>query len=160
MTSDDMLLARIERIEAELALGALINRYHKRADAFDWVGWSECFTGDAVYEMPHSFGKMEGRQRIHDVCKANMQGRLQKMQHIIVNASFELTGSDTATGSANVIFGAVPDKNKPGQNYVSGGRYRWEFRRLPDEGWLISRAEAEPVWNIGTSSGGVFDRSA
>ncbi len=131
-----------------LELEKLINMYQWRADEFDWAGWSECFTEDAVFDMPNYQGLLTGRKQIHDVCKASMDLACKVMQHLIVNVDFELTGKDTATGRANLIFIGLPDPDQQTQSYQSGGRYHWKFRRTTD-GWRICRGRLDFLWNNG-----------
>lgn len=153
MTIDE----RLEAIEFRFALEDLMLRYQQAADRHDWATWAACFTEDAVYEIPSSFGVMRGRKAIHDQCKTDMHDSFEKMQHIIVNQGYGRSGADSARGQANFVFAATPDAKHPGQNYVCGGRYRWEFRR--EEGdWLISRASAEYLWHVGNATGGAFKR--
>ena len=145
MTKDD---AKLTYLEDQLQLRKLINVYHWRADHFDWQGWSETFTEDAVFDLPNSFGLLRGRKEIRDVCKGNMAHVYKIMQHIMVNLDFEVTGHDTATGHANLIFSGVADLNKPTEYVQSGGRYNWEFLRTK-EGWRISKAHLVFLWSNG-----------
>lgn len=152
MTDAD-LASRIGRIEDELALRKLINAYHKRADAIDWARWAECFTEDATFEFK-SFGTMRGRQAIHDTCKAAMDPIYDIHQHIMVNLDFEVSG-DSATGTGNLLFVAMTDAAKLTDYYMAGGRYQWRFARTAD-GWRITHARLEWLWNNGADSDAVF----
>lgn len=134
-------------IADRLALEKLINVYHKAADAFDWRGWSETFTEDAVFEVRGGFGEMRGRAEIHDRPKAAMDAVYAHMQHIIVNADFEIEG-DVAGGTANLVYIGVFDAGRPHEYYMAGGRYSWRFVRRP-EGWRIARGLLEFLWNNG-----------
>ncbi len=145
---------RLQRIEHERALDKLINTYHKRADAFDWVGWAECFTEDAVFEFAGGFGVMRGRQDIHDKCKGQMDHVYRVMQHIMINLDFEVSG-ERATGTGNLIFVGVTDPQKATDFYMSGGRYRWQFA-LTKDGWKIAAAFLEFIWNNGADAAAVF----
>ena len=146
---------RIRLIEDELALKKLINTYHKRADAFDWVGWSETLTEDSLFEFVGGFGNMSGRRMIHDICKAQMDPVYDDFQHYMVNLDFEIDGSDTATGTGNIIFVAVEGGAKPTEIYMAGGRYNWKFVRTSD-GWRIKQTLLQWVWNNGQDKAGVF----
>lgn len=147
--------ARLQRLEDDLALHALINNYHWQADAFNWAAWADCFTEDAEFDFSAEFGTMRGRQQIHDTCKGNMDHVYAVMQHVMVNLAFELTGADTARGHGNLIFTALPDSARPEQNFQSGGRYNWEFARTP-QGWRIAKAKLEFIWTRGDNVGAVF----
>ena len=150
--------AKIKYLDDQLQLRKLINTYHWRADHHDWEGWSQTFTEDAVFDLPNSFGLLNGRKEIHDVCKGNMAHIYKIMQHIMVNLDFEITGPDSATGHANLIFTALADPSKPTQFVQSGGRYNWEFKRTP-AGWRIHRARLDFLWNNGGDKEAVFDTS-
>jgi ketosteroid isomerase-like protein len=145
---------RLQRIEDERAIEKLINTYHKRADAFDWVGWAQSFTEDALFEFAGGFGVMHGRQEIHDTCKGQMDHVYRVMQHIMVNLDFEVTG-DRATGTGNLIFVGVPDAQQASSYFMSGGRYRWKFART-NAGWKIAEAFLEFIWNNGADAAAVF----
>lgn len=140
--------ARIGYLEDQLQLQKLINTYHWRADQLDWQGWSETFTEDAVFDLPNAFGLLKGRKQIHDICKGNMAHVYKAMQHIMVNLDFEITGADSASGRANLIFSGIADPAKPTEYVQSGGRYQWEFRRTRD-GWRIAKAHLIFLWSNG-----------
>ena len=120
---------RLSAIEDELALRRLIHRYHQTSDALDWAGWSETFSKDAVFE--NQFGPQHGRPEIHDLCKKRFGKAFQAFQHIIVNLDFDIVG-DSATGSGNLLFAGVRNKEEPDKYYLAGGRYAWTFRREAD----------------------------
>jgi ketosteroid isomerase-like protein len=149
------LEARLQELEDQLALTKLINSYHRRADAFDWEAWADCFTEDAEFDFANEFGTMCGRRVIHDVCKSNMDHVYEVMQHVMVNLDFEVTGADTAIGHGNLIFTALPHADQPHLNFQSGGRYDWEFKRTLD-GWRIAKAHLDFIWSQGENVGAVF----
>lgn len=149
---------RIQRIEDELALNKLINTYHKRADAFDWAGWADTFVDDAVFEFDTGFGLMEGKQMIHDTCKAAMDHVYEDQQHIMINLDFDIDG-DSATGTGNLIFAATTDASNPVDHYMAGGRYRWKFQRTA-QGWRIKHTNLQWLWNNGADKDSVFNAKA
>lgn len=146
--------SRLQRIEDERALEKLINTYHKHADVFDWIGWADCFTESAVFEFTGGFGVMRGRKDIHDKCKGAMDHVYEVQQHIMVNLDFATT-ADGATGTGNLIFVGIADKNNPANFYMAGGRYKWTFARSAD-GWKIAEAFLEFIWNNGADADAVF----
>lgn len=149
----------VEQLSDHLQLEKLINTYHWRADSLDWVGWSETFTEDAVFNLPNSFGLLKGRKEILEVCRGNMAHVYKIMQHIMINLDFELTGADSATGHANLIFTGVADPSEPTQYVQSGGRYVWEFRRTA-AGWRIHKAHLDFIWNNGGDKESVLKSKA
>jgi|SRR5690606_12862510 len=148
------LESRIQRLEDESALTKLINTYTILPDAFRWVEWADLFTDDAEFRLENSFGVLKGKQEIHDVCKGNMDHVYDDQQHYIVNVDVTING-DTATGTANLVFIGLPDKNDPVTHFMGGGRYAWKFRRTAD-GWRISDASLRFIWNNGVDEDGVF----
>lgn len=136
-------------------LKQLITDYLNLADSRRWEEWVLCFTEDAVFDLPNSFGRMEGRKNIFDVCVGAMEGTWSNTQHMIVNMDFDVDG-DCAKGTANIIFVGVPADGAPTQSYMMGGKYRWQFVRT-DEGWKIADAWEEFLWNNGGGMEAVFD---
>ncbi len=150
------LQARLDRLDTIQALTHLINSYHQTADRFDWEAWADHFVDDATFYFEHGFGEMTGRDGIRDICKSSMDPFYDLMQHIMVNLDFEITGSNTASGRANLIFTAVFDTDKRDNYYQAGGIYRWDFVKTA-KGWLISKAYLDFVWNNGNDATGVFE---
>lgn len=155
--TDNSLEARIQRLEDLAALEKLMNRYHKTADAFDWEAWAESFTEDAEFQFAGDFGfpTMVGKRQIHDTCKGLMDHVYQDMMHYMVNLDFDLTGPDSATGTGNIVFVALTDASKPDKFLMSGGRYRWEYRKTA-QGWRIHRTVLHFLWNNGADEEAVF----
>lgn len=149
---------RITRLEELAALDKLMNTYHWRVDQFDWEGWADCFTEDAVFEMPNLFGTLRGRNEILSTCKGAMAHVYDEIQHIMINLDFELTGADTATGHGNLIFAGVENRNAPEKAYTTGGRYTWKYVKQAD-GWRIKHSTCLFLWNNGASGSTVFDGS-
>ena len=139
---------RIRSIEDELALGRLINTYHKTADAFDWRGWSECFSENAIFV--NQFGPHHGRKEIRELCAKRFGKAFKVFQHIIVNLLFQVSG-DSATGSGNLIFVGMRDENKKSNYFLGGGRYEWQFIRTA-EGWKIEHGDLTFLWDNTSSS--------
>jgi hypothetical protein len=146
---------RIRLIEDELAIKRLIDRYGRRADDFDWLGWSETLTEDSVFDFEGGFGLMRGRQQILEVCRDSMDPIYDDFIPYMLNILVDVDGSDIATGTGNIIFLALTDKDKPEQFLATGGRYRWEFRRT-SIGWQIARTHLQFIWNNGADNDQVF----
>jgi hypothetical protein len=116
------------------------------------------FTEDAVFTIPGAFGILTGRKEIHDVSKAALAALYQTTQHYIVNLDFEIDG-DSATGSGDLIYCALPDAGQPTGYYLTGGRYRWTFARTP-AGWRIATASLNFLWNNGAGNGSVLAKTS
>lgn len=146
------LEARLQVLEDKEALGALMNRYCRTADAKDWQAWGMCWTEDALFDFG-PFGQHHGRDTIRDVCSESEEP-YQDMQHSITNMQFEVDG-DRATGTAYLWFAGVPDKTKPHEHFDIGGPYKWEFERGAD-GWQLSKMELRVAWTVGADDDAVF----
>lgn len=136
--------SRLQRIEDERAIEKLVNTYAKRADAFDWAGWSETFTEDAIFDTAGMFKLMKGRQIIHDLFKGDMDDLYENMQHVIVNLDFDVAG-DCASGTGNLIFAGTMDKDQLTRCHMAGGRFTWDFVRTKG-GWRFSHTRLEVLW--------------
>lgn len=150
----ESLEARLQSLEDERALRRFIATYTQRGDALDWEGWAELFTEDAVFTIPGAFGTLTGRKEIHDVSKETLGPVYQVTQHYIINLDFEIDG-DRATGRGDLIYSALPDRDKATSYYLTGGRYTWTFMRT-SEGWRIWRATLNFLWNNGVGAEAVF----
>jgi hypothetical protein len=144
----DDLAARLQTLEDKQALASLLNRYIQAVDSFDWVGWGECWTADAVANLGSQHGLLEGRDAI---VAASRQGRAiyearGGMQHILINLEFELDG-DTATGTGNLLYASSVDSAGAPPDRAIGGKYRWRFMREAP-GWQIARADLVRTWNF------------
>jgi len=155
MAMDNAIIARLERLEAKADLHALVQRYVTTADARQWRDWVQCFTPDAQFDLPNSFGLMKGRDEIYDVCVGKMDHVWAHTQHNVVNRDFQVDG-DTASGTANIFFSGLPVDADPTESYAMGGRYRWKLTRESGGQWAMADAWEEFIWNSGSAQEAVF----
>jgi hypothetical protein len=132
MTTLGDLAARLDRVEAELALHRLAHNYCIGADHRDRVRWEAIWTTDAVWET--------GPDRIFtgiDAVRAAVEQQWRTfpiMQHATANHTVEIHG-DSATGRSDVVVLAqLPDHRWS----VGGGTYEDEYRREAGT-WRIAR---------------------
>lgn len=159
MATDNAIIARLERLEAKADLGSLVQRYVTTADCRQWREWVTCFTPDAQFDLPNSFGLMKGREEIYDVCVSKMDHVWAQTQHNVVNRDFRVDG-DTASGTADISFTGLPVDADPTGFYAMGGRYRWKFTKDRDGNWAIADAWEEFIWNNGSEQQSVFANEA
>ncbi|MFA7556139.1 MAG: nuclear transport factor 2 family protein [Spongiibacteraceae bacterium] len=136
---------RLRRLEDELALRTLMNKYHWYPDHYQWDNYRELWTKDMEFEVVSANRKYVGINEAMVRLRAGLEDRYEDCQHAIVNKRFEFIDDNHANGFGNLIFVGVPKKSEPNSNYMSGGRYRWEFVRTSN-GWRISKSSIEFIW--------------
>jgi hypothetical protein len=142
MTDIPDLLARLERIEAELALYRLARQYCIGADHRDLELWRQVWTPDAVWDT----GPDRVFTGIEAICAAvREQWRaFPIMQHGTVNHVVDIT-HDSATGRSDVIVHVQLDDT----NWITGGgTYTDEYRRH-DGQWRIARRTVTRPFDLG-----------
>lgn len=135
MTTIDELVARLDRVESELALYRLAHDYCAGADHRDEGRWLSVWTTDAVWaagdDPDHTFTGI-------DAITAAVRRQWETfpiMLHATSNHVVEIDG-DHATGRCDaVVIVQLPDL----QWIVGGGSYDDEYRRDPEHGWRIRR---------------------
>lgn len=129
----------------EMLLRNHINKYHWYADNFMWDEWSKLLSEDTEFEVASAGRIYSGKAETLERCRHGLESRYQACQHVIVNLRFEFESDESVTGFGNIIFSGVPDKSRPGNCYLSGGRYNWEFVKRENR-WLTRRTRIEFVW--------------
>lgn len=131
-TDEDLavLTRRVQLLEDQAELTALLNRYCLAADTDDFDGHADCFTEDAV--LVTRMGESRGRAAIIEMNRS-FAVDYAKLQHSMSNMSFEVDG-DRATGRSSLRFTAVASEGEPAAERA--GRYEFEFRR-EDGRWRI-----------------------
>jgi hypothetical protein len=132
MTTIEELAARLDRVEAQLALHRLAHDYCVGADHRDLARWVSVWTPDAAWEISpdHVF---VGIDAICAVVKQQWQA-FPIMQHATVNHVVDIEGSSATGRSDVVVLVQLSDRRW----IVGGGTYTDEYRR--DGGtWRIAR---------------------
>jgi hypothetical protein len=132
VTTIEDLAARLERVEAELALNRLAHDYCVGADHRDRARWEAVWTADGVWET--------SPDRIYTgvgAIRAAVEEQWQAfpiMQHATANHIVSIDGA-RATGRSDVV---VLVQLRDGRWIAGGGTYEDEYRR---EGatWRIAR---------------------
>jgi hypothetical protein len=132
------LAARLDRVEAELALHRLAHDYCIGADHRDVTRWQSVWTTDGVWET--------SPERVHRGVEAitaavsTQWSTFPIMQHSTVNHVVDVTG-DTATGRCDVVVQVqLPD----GRWIVGGGAYEDSYRREGGVWRIAHRTVARP----------------
>jgi hypothetical protein len=132
MTTIEALAARLDRVEAELALHRLAHDYCVGAGHRDRLRWEGVWALDAVWET----GPNRVFMGLEAICAAvERQWRtFPVMQHTTANHMVAVDG-DSATGRSDaVVLAQLPDRRW----VVGGGSCEDEYRRI--EGvWRMTR---------------------
>lgn len=148
--------ATLRRLDDLYALEKLINIYQEYCDDRNWDGYGSCYTEDAVVVVKGgTSGPICGRAAIVEMAVQSFFAHYQVTQHLITNLNFELIGADSATGRGETILVALAEERQTPDIYITGGRYRWQFRRTA-AGWKFAHYEVGFVWSRGRLVDGIF----
>lgn len=150
MDEIEILAARLDQLEAELAIRRLAHHYCVGADRQDEARWVGVWTSDAVWQVSPDRA-MTGQDEIVAGVRAQWE-HFRQMQHGAVNHIVDLDPRDPerASGRADVVVHAqLPD----GGWITGGGSYVDEYRR--DEGvWRIGRRTVQNPFDLAPLSPG------
>jgi ketosteroid isomerase-like protein len=141
MITVEDLAARLDRVEAELALHRLAHDYCVGADHRDRARWVAVWAADAVWEASPD----QIFTGIDEICAAaEEQWRMFPiMQHATANHTVTIDGA-TATGRADVV---VLVQLRDGRWIVGGGSYHDHYRHEPD-GWRITHRQVTRPFDL------------
>jgi hypothetical protein len=147
MSDERDLTARLELIEAELALRRLAHHYCVAADHRDLELWRTVWTPDAVWET--SADPDYVFNGIDAICAA-VQRQWQAfpvMQHGTVNhvVDFDTATAGTATGRSDVIVHVQLDDD----TWLNGGGTYLDQYRRHDGRWRIARRTVTRPFDLG-----------
>ncbi len=141
---------RIERIESESEIKALVHRYAELCDAsYDPDGLADLFTEDATWSSRTrdgsvDFGRYEGREAIRTFFAGASKDLGPMTLHYLLAPRVELADDGvTATGVCYLlaVLDQRPSSSPPGsadrERVLLGGVYSHKFRRVEGR-WLIS----------------------
>lgn len=150
MSDQRDLIARIERLEAELALRTLAHRYCIAADHRDLDLWRTVWTADAVWET--GADPEHVHTGIDAICAAvrRQWQAFPLMQHGTVNHVVDLGADGAATGRSDVI---VHVRIETG--WITGGGTYLDRYRLDDGEWRIARRTVVRPFDLGPLPGWV-----
>lgn len=133
--------ARLERIEADLAIRRVIADYAYYLDHRDYAGYASIFTLDG--EWRNATVSRKGRDAIKAM--AGMMGpegaENKANYHLVSNPQVDVTGN-TAIATSRYLFVTRAKDGTPQPSLV--GIYRDEFVKL-DGKWLIKRRTATDI---------------
>ncbi len=136
------LVARLERVEAELALHRLAHHYCVAADHRDLSLWRRIWTSDAVWETDSDPDYVF--TGIDAICTAVQRQweTFAVMQHGTVNHVVDVVA---ATGRCDVIVHV----QLPDGTWVFGGGTYEDHYSLIDGQWLIGRRKVTGTFDLG-----------
>ena len=154
-TKSSSLEERVERLESEREIHALLHRYAELCDAaYDPDGLTALFTEDATWSSRAKdgsidFGRYEGKEAIRGFF-AGVSADLGPMTlHYLLSPRIEIAvGGDMATGHCYLY--AILDRrpaaeaagSPPRERIVLAGTYDHRFRRVGGR-WLISASACD-----------------
>jgi hypothetical protein len=128
MTLDDDLLERLDRVEAQLAIGQLPIRYAMAVDGRDLDAWVSLFVPDVQVGRDRF-----GREALRDFIEPSLR-TFRRSVHQICGHRVELVDADHATGATYCRA-----EHEVGDRWiVMAICYFDEYRRVDGE-WLFSR---------------------
>jgi hypothetical protein len=154
-TKSTPLEERVERLESEREIRALLYRYGELCDAaYDPDGLAALFTDDATWSSRAKdgsidFGHYQGRHAIREFF-AGVSADLGPMTlHYLLSPRVEMAaGGDSATSHCYLYAildrrpAAEPAGSATRERIVLGGTYDHRFRRI-DGRWLISASACD-----------------
>jgi len=134
--------ARLERLEAELAIQRVIVDYAARLDARDYKGYVALFTEDG--EWTNRVGSHKGHAAIEKMLTVlGPAGAVNTSNyHLVSNPRVTVTG-DTATATSRYLFVMRGKDGSP--RPALAGLYADELVRQTDGSWKIKRRVANDV---------------
>jgi len=143
MSNEDME-ERLKLLEDKAALLSLMNSYRSSSDRGDTDAWADCWTGDAILELPSEPVRLVGKANIRERALQN-KTRFKARQHVLSNLEFTVHG-DTAAGTGTLVFIGLPDPRLPEKNIQFGGHYEWDYLRTNNT-WKIKRMRLSIIWS-------------
>jgi SnoaL-like domain len=144
------IASRLDRLESEREIQALVHRYAELCDAaYDPDGLAALFTEDATWSSRTrdgsvDFGRYEGREAIRAFFAGASKGLGPMTLHYLLAPRIELAEDGVlATGVCYLLAildqrpAAAPPGSSDRERVLLGGVYSHRFRRV-DGRWLIS----------------------
>ena len=141
---------RLDRLESESALQALVHRYAELCDAaYDPDGLAALFTDDATWSSRSSdgsvdFGRYDGREAIRAFFAGASRDLGPMTLHYLLAPRIELGADGESASGVCYLLGILdrrPESSPPGssdrERIVLGGVYTHRFRRVAGR-WLFS----------------------
>lgn len=129
------LAARLERVEAELAIRRLVAEYAHGGDKRDLRRFLAAFHPDAVWDV--GTARFTGHAEMADAIERQWAGQPQ-MHHWTTNHSLTLTGPDTAAGECDAV---VLTRTGDGRWLHAAGTYLDRYTRRAGV-WRIAERRA------------------
>lgn len=126
------LRERLRRLEDFEEIRQLFNAYGRLADAKDWVGYSELFVEEGVFDSQHSIGTVTGSQEIRERLGSAYGDDPADALHLFHNIDIEVNG-DRATAKSIWTF-LRPGSNGYPPQVLMMGQYNDVLVRTP-KGW-------------------------
>lgn len=126
------VLARLRQLEDMESIRKLFYAYGKLADSKDWVGYSDLFVEDGVFDSAHSVGTVTGSKEIRERLGSAYGGDPADGIHLFHNIEIDVDG-DRATAKSFWSY-LRPGENGYPPQLLMFGRYEDVLVRT-DKGW-------------------------
>ncbi len=130
--------ARLQRVEDQLAIQAVLIEYGKFLDAKDYAAYASLFARDGVWTG--GFGSFTGPAAIRKMLEDNLgkaaPGYINKSSYHLMSSPLISVTGDAATAESRYLFFTASPENKPIPTLA--GRYVDRFVR-EDGAWKIKR---------------------
>lgn len=146
---------RLDRLESESEIRALVHRYAELCDAaYDPDGLADLFTEDATWSSRTrggsvDFGRYEGREAIRTFFAGASKDLGPMTLHYLLAPRVELAEDGVSANGVCYLLAILdqrPASSAPGsadrERVLLGGVYSHQFRRV-DGRWLISRSACD-----------------
>jgi ketosteroid isomerase-like protein len=139
------LAARLDRLEQERAVVAVLTRYCHAIDGGLRDAWLDCFTEDGVFAFDGrgSYREVSGREELarwFDDHKVRYP--LGELNHVLANPAVTVEGERAGAVSYFITLAPGEAGTGSGVAVASNGRYTDTLRRCADGAWRIERREA------------------
>jgi 3-phenylpropionate/cinnamic acid dioxygenase small subunit len=155
MASDagiEALVARVQRLEDERAIGDTLRRYCHAIDHGDEAAWVDLFVADARIETHDTQDATSERPLVGHEWLARLASRHTRApdrwhQHVVANSMIEVD-PDGATARVESYFFLLMEEAGE-REVMCFGRYRDRMVRCPDSKWRFE----ERIINVDSTNG-------
>ena len=126
----------------DLDVQRTLHDYAWACDDGDWALLPTVFTADARLDYSSTGGPVGGRDEVCAWLEASLT-QVEMIQHVVTNFRVDVDGDEAAGRAMFLCIFRLPGMEGVLQ---TGGYYELAFRRIPADGWKISRLYEDNRW--------------